>query len=219
MDVKIDYSSLQGQIRTHPRLFILSLYLTLKTVLLNLTYLSSICMALQVSAAQGLPYFEFIILVGRYLIVTSNEGSPRRKGGQMVSAAASYQGLLFRLAILKGVSLISPVTAGKCRGNTLTQTTKVSFHFRINLSLVGVVEQIINKYIHKKIYTTIREEFSVVWHVASCGWLNSAVSVKLVATSSASSVIEMKSEQRCNLRDTAPVSLLQLQIFPAAYTF
>jgi len=71
-------------------------------------------MALQVSAAQGLPYFEFMILVGRYLIGTLNEGSPRRKGGQLVSAAASYQGLsLVRLAILKGFSWISSVTPGK----------------------------------------------------------------------------------------------------------
>jgi len=102
-------------------------------------------MVLQVIAAQGLPYFEFMILVGGYLIGTLNEGSPGRKGGQLVSAAASCQGLLVRPAILKGVSLIFPVTPGKYRVSTLTQTTTVSFHFRINLSLASVVEQIINK--------------------------------------------------------------------------
>jgi len=102
-------------------------------------------MVLQVIAAQGLPYFEFMILVGRYLIGTLNEGSPRRKGGQLMSAVASYQGLLFRPAILKGVSLIFPVTPRKCRGRTLTQTTTVSFHFHINLSQASVVEQSINK--------------------------------------------------------------------------
>lgn len=141
MTIRIAYNRLRGQILTHPRLFILPPYSSLETVLLNRTYLSSVCMALQVSAAQGLPYFEFMILVGRYLIGTLNEGSPRRKGGQLVSAAASYQGLsLVRLAILKGFSWISSVTPGKCRGSTLTQTTTVSFHFRINLSLATVVE-------------------------------------------------------------------------------
>jgi hypothetical protein len=116
-----------------------------------------------------------MILVGRYLIGTLKEGSPRRKGGKLVSTAASYQGLfLVRPAILKGFSWVSSVTPGKCRGSTLTQTTTVSFHFCINMSLASVVEQTINKYIKK--YTTIREEYSVVWLVASCGWLNSAVS-------------------------------------------
>jgi hypothetical protein len=107
-------------------------------------------MAVQVSAAQGLPYLEFMILVRRYLVGTLNEGSPRRKGGQLVSAAASYQGLfLVRPAILKGFSWVSSVTAGKCRCSILTQTATVSFHFRINTSLAIVVEQIINKYIKK----------------------------------------------------------------------
>jgi hypothetical protein len=48
-------------------------------------------MALQISAAQGLLFFEFMILAS--LVATFYEESPRREAGQLMRAPASYQGL------------------------------------------------------------------------------------------------------------------------------
>jgi hypothetical protein len=112
-----------GPILSHWRLLILPPFSTLETVLLNrrISHLYAWpCRSARPRTSHFLSlWFSFTDIWSG----TLNEGSPRRKGGQLVSPAASYQGLsLVRPAILKGFSWISPVTPGKCRGSTLTQT-------------------------------------------------------------------------------------------------